>query len=335
FVYRNYGIKFFHFLDDTFTIDRGFAADIFRLIIERRLPVKWMAMTRADAIVRKIKPGSSYEEECSFLRLAKDAGCVGVAIGVESGDEKILELLNKKLDLAVLSKATELCKRSGIPVKYFLMVGVPGQDEASIQKTIDVIKDNKPDSVNVTVVKPLPGSELFDLWLAVRREAVRTKDPSRVFSQEEVLDIWRNVKGQIKDKAGLISLEPEEPGDLMPLWDMLMFEEEPGLKGRFMQDKLYPAFETREVPLHKTMEFRQAIMDAHNDIAKEIKAVPVFRRIFPKEKIDAIVGSIRHFIGREQFEMGRHTYEFENKFSETVGKKFAVAVSNGTVALEL
>jgi anaerobic magnesium-protoporphyrin IX monomethyl ester cyclase len=335
YVYRQYGIKLFHFLDDTFTVDKSYAKRIFELIMERNLPIKWMAMTRADAIVHTLKDDGDYREEREFLKLAKDSGCMGFAIGVESGDKDLLRLLDKRLDLDILHKATELTKEAGIHVKYFLMVGIPGQDEASVQKTIDVIDRDRPDSVNVTILKPLPGSELFELWLTMKMDAKRIGDSSHIFSQYEILKMWEELRAGAKEKQQLPSRELSVNGDREELMDRLMFEEEPGLKGTFAKDRLSPLFETKEVRADKVIEFRRAIFDAYKKIAKSTRKVPIFRRPFSRKKRDEVLDNVSKLIASEQFEMGHYTLAFEGKIAAKVGRPFAVGVSNGTNALEL
>ncbi|MFA7677454.1 MAG: DegT/DnrJ/EryC1/StrS family aminotransferase, partial [Candidatus Omnitrophota bacterium] len=332
FVYYNYGIRFFHFLDDTMTADHNYAERIYTLIIERNLDINWMGMTRADAIVKSLRDNNNYGRERGLLELAKRSGCVGFAIGVESGDPKILELIDKKLDLSILAKSTELIKEAGIHVKYFLIAGIPGQDNDSINRSIDVINENKPDSINVTVVKPLPGSELFDLWLTIARRQ-RNLLQGQLLSQEEVMTAWEELKRQ---SSGVqIGIRRDDYKDLDELWDKLMFEEEPGLKGTFSREKLFPIFETQEMTAAEVLEHRQMIFDAYKRLTSQIKRVPVFRRPFSSNAKTRVQAEMRQLLESEQFEMGHYTVRFENEFAARVGTKYALGVSNGTNGLEL
>jgi len=142
------GFRLFQFIDDTFSFDVGRVKNLCRLIIEKpwHTDIEWIASTRVDRI----------DEE--LISLMKRAGCVGIAVGLETGDEKLLSEMDKKIKLSDIRKAREICRKEGLSIKYFVMVGLPGQDWYSIKKTVNFILETDPTAVTVSIYTPYPGS---------------------------------------------------------------------------------------------------------------------------------------------------------------------------------
>ena len=88
------------------------------------------------------------------------AGLVNISFGVESGDQEVLNKINKKVKLESYFHATKWAHKWGIKVRYLLMVGLSYQDERSIDKTIDFLRYAKPDDIMCHYFTPYPGSEI-------------------------------------------------------------------------------------------------------------------------------------------------------------------------------
>lgn len=97
-----------------------------------------------------------------FQRM-KDAGCYQVCLGLETGNQRILDdIIHKNLDLEIVPTTVETVKKAGISCHLFLIVGFPGETLEEMQTTIDFAKSLHPDSCSLSLFSPLPGTPLFE-----------------------------------------------------------------------------------------------------------------------------------------------------------------------------
>jgi anaerobic magnesium-protoporphyrin IX monomethyl ester cyclase len=121
------------FLDDTFNVPKGRFKNILRMMIRKKYPFKWNSFYRAD----------HGDEEA--VALMAESGCEGVFLGVESGSDVMLKHMNKTARRKHYEKAIPLLQQHGISSYASLIVGYPGETEATVQETIDLIEGAKPD----------------------------------------------------------------------------------------------------------------------------------------------------------------------------------------------
>jgi tRNA A37 methylthiotransferase MiaB len=116
-----------------------------------------------------------------LAKLMHRAGCVGINFGVDNGDEEMLRQLRRGFTSDDILNVARSCQEAGIAVMFDLMLGSPGETKASIARTIELMRQARPDRVGVAVgVRVYPGTELADL---VRQEELREglvggEDPS-------------------------------------------------------------------------------------------------------------------------------------------------------------
>lgn len=148
-----YGVRQIDILDDNFTLKIENAEKIFDLIIEKKMEIviNFQNGVRADRLTR------------SLVKKMRRAGVVKVGLGIESGSTRMLKVMKKSLDLSKVLKAIEWFRDEGIVVTGFFMIGLPGEDEASMRKTIDFAKKANPHLANFSIVVPLPGTELYEM----------------------------------------------------------------------------------------------------------------------------------------------------------------------------
>ena len=147
---NKFGIKEFSFVDDVFTIDKNRLNRICELIIEKKLDITWFCNSRADQI----------NEETAIL--SAKAGCHQMYLGFESGHEKIIKLINKDTTIERLEEGAEILRKAGIGRSIGFVIGLPGENEETIQATIDIVNRVKPERVQFTRWTPLVASPLFD-----------------------------------------------------------------------------------------------------------------------------------------------------------------------------
>jgi len=160
-LYREYGIKQFDFVDDTMTIEKERVFEICDLMIKKGLNVKWAINARVNTITKDM-----------LLKL-KEAGCIRVDFGVESGDPVVLKNIGKKISFEQVRKAFKLCKEVEIKTMAFFMVGNLGEDTESIKKSISLAKQIDSDYYAYSIATPYPGTELYRIgtknnWIKIR-----------------------------------------------------------------------------------------------------------------------------------------------------------------------
>lgn len=141
---RTFGIREIHFIDPTFTLDKNRVLKLCSLF--QKFKIKWSCKTRPDCL------------DSETARAMAESGCYLVMMGVESGSQDILENLGKGLEIEKTKEAIEACRRNGIKVAAYLMVGVPGETDQSVDRTIKFVARIKPDYVLYSILEADPGN---------------------------------------------------------------------------------------------------------------------------------------------------------------------------------
>ena len=98
------------------------------------MKIEWRCITRADIIEQM---------SLQLLSEAKIAGCTKICMGLESGSQSVLDLMNKQLTLEQSKKAIEQCKKAKIKVKAYFIIGYPGETKEDVNKNNPICKNNK------------------------------------------------------------------------------------------------------------------------------------------------------------------------------------------------
>ncbi|MFH0955516.1 MAG: radical SAM protein [Candidatus Micrarchaeota archaeon] len=148
---KKYGVRQIDFLDDNFSQDMEYANKVMDAIIKADLGVVYNFQNglRADRL-----------DEPLIIKMKK-AGVVKVGIGVESGEQAIVDAAKKSLNLEKVRTAIGLLRKHGIIVIGFFMLGLPGETAKTMEKTIRFALETNPHMANFSVVLPLPGTELY------------------------------------------------------------------------------------------------------------------------------------------------------------------------------
>lgn len=112
--------------------------------------IKWRGQSRTNGISREM------------VKLAKEAGCTSLALGLESVSQRVLNLINKKTDLEETKKFLRSLKEIGIGARMHLILGLPGETENIVQETLDFISETEPDSVLLLLLSPMPGTPIYE-----------------------------------------------------------------------------------------------------------------------------------------------------------------------------
>ena len=142
-------VRMIQIKDDTFTTNKKRVLKLCRRIRERKLNFFWSCDTRVDLLTDEL------------LREMRLAGCQRLSLGVESGSQRILDAIDKKITVAEILRTTELCKRYGIKVRYFMMLGNRGETEESFEQTLEFLERAKPHEYIFSCLSVYPGTGDF------------------------------------------------------------------------------------------------------------------------------------------------------------------------------
>lgn len=161
------GFKEIHICDDSFTQNINRAKEICLEIIKRNLKFPWSIINgiRVDMV------------DFEFFKLAKKAGCWQIGFGIESGDQEVLDRVNKKTNLDQIETAIRLAKKAGIDTFGFFILALAGETEKSMRRTIEFAKKLPLDTAKFDICIPYPGTDYYqELNLAGR---IRSKNWSK------------------------------------------------------------------------------------------------------------------------------------------------------------
>lgn len=136
--------------DDSFTANKQQVLEFCRLLVRDKLTIMWDCRSRYNLV----------DEE--RLMAMKKAGCYKIGYGIESGSNKILTTLKKFIAPEQMIKSAELTRKAGLYQYVFLIVGSPGEDDSTIQETISLIEQIKPQAILTSYLHTYPGTELYD-----------------------------------------------------------------------------------------------------------------------------------------------------------------------------
>ena len=97
-----------------------------------------------------------------LLQLMKAAGCWMVSLGIESGDEQLLSQHRQNANLDLLADTIRTIKACGIRTKGLLMMGLPGESEESIRRSMEYVYSLPIDDFNLAKFTPFPGSPIYE-----------------------------------------------------------------------------------------------------------------------------------------------------------------------------
>jgi len=135
--------------DDCFTLDSEYLTAFCHEMIRRKGPVSWTCLSRVDRLTPEL------------VDLMKRAGCIRVYLGLESGSNETLILMNKRVTVEQGIRAVHLFSQAGIGTAGFFMVGYPGETMESVEKTFALVLSLPLDEAWFTIPLPLPGTPLF------------------------------------------------------------------------------------------------------------------------------------------------------------------------------
>jgi anaerobic magnesium-protoporphyrin IX monomethyl ester cyclase len=172
---NRHGIKYFDFLEDNFTFNKKRLDEFLELMIHGDNQVTWGCESRISGVSKEL------------LMKMKQAGCVDLTFGVESGSPRVLQFLKKNIEVDDVTRVIEWCHEIGIKTAINLMFGLPHETDEDVEMSFNLIRKCKPLFVDAIIYRPFPGTELFDYCIE-----------HGLFSMPGSLEEW----GEISDVHG-------------------------------------------------------------------------------------------------------------------------------------
>jgi len=147
---NKFNIWHINFYDDQFTFNRKRVEAFTEMMKRRPLGMTFNCAVRAEHI------------DYDLLKQMKTAGCWMMSLGIETGDEDLLSQHRQNSNLDMLAGKIRLIKKAGIRTKGLLMMGLPGETEKSIKKSMDYVFSLPIDDFNLSKFTPFPGSPVYE-----------------------------------------------------------------------------------------------------------------------------------------------------------------------------
>ena len=147
---ETFGIRHINFYDDQFTFRRDRIEAFCRKIIAEPLGLTFNCAARAEHV------------DPELLALMKRAGCWMISLGIETGDPELLAQHRQNPDLEMMAQTIRDIHAAGIRIKALLMIGLPGETETSVRRSMQYVFSLPIDDMNLARFTPFPGSPLYD-----------------------------------------------------------------------------------------------------------------------------------------------------------------------------
>jgi radical SAM superfamily enzyme YgiQ (UPF0313 family) len=172
------------FVDDVFTVSHKWIKSFHKEVKRQGVNIPFECITRAERLNDEI------------LQLLKESGCYRIWIGAESGSQRIIDAMDRRVDVNVVKDAIIKTNSIGIETGTFIMLGYPGEDEKDIDKTIDYLKKSNPTHFTITIAYPIKGTSLYS---EIEKDII--EQPNWETSTDRDIDFKRTYKKKYYDYA--------------------------------------------------------------------------------------------------------------------------------------
>lgn len=150
---RNYGVRAIDIVDENFAFDRDFVVELCERLLSESIGIEWNCPygVRLDSL----------DEE--LVRLMARSGCFGMSLGVESGSQRVLDSIKKRLTVEEIVEKVGMIKRvSKIRLQGYFVFGFPDETREEIEQTIRLARSLPFDLVTFCPLRVTPGTEIYD-----------------------------------------------------------------------------------------------------------------------------------------------------------------------------
>ncbi len=159
-----HNIKEIHFADDDFSHDKEWTLKILDAMKRENIKVRFSFMNGLRI--------TSVDEE--LLTGMKNNGFINIGFGIESGSQRILNIVKKGLNISEVIRKMKLTKKMGFKTWAFFILGLPGETPITIRQTVDFSLSLDPDFAKFFYLVPYPGTQVYDEF--VKKNYIKEKD---------------------------------------------------------------------------------------------------------------------------------------------------------------
>jgi len=147
---RTYRPDHIWFVDDIFGLIPGWVEQFADLVEQHAARIPFKSLQRADLILKG-----------NTIDALRRAGAQRIWVGAESGSQKILDAMEKGTHVEDIYATAQRLHAAGIQVGFFLQFGYPGETRQDVERTLQMVRDCRPDDIGMSVSYPLPGTRFF------------------------------------------------------------------------------------------------------------------------------------------------------------------------------
>ena len=148
--YDEKNVRSILFRDATFTLDIERTRNFCQMILDSKMQMHWWCETRMNCLNEEL------------LEIMSRAGCRGINLGVETGDDELMQKQGKVGgDVEKLKQVKIWAKKYGIKLHFLMIVGLPDESKKSLYSSFQLIDKLEPESIGVTTITPYPGTPLY------------------------------------------------------------------------------------------------------------------------------------------------------------------------------
>ncbi len=147
-----YNIEEIHIMDDGLTVERSYIQSFCEMLISQKIGIFWACPNgvRLDSLDKEL------------IQLMERAGCYSISVGIESGVQRVLQLMNKHVTLEKIKEEIDLIKRNSlIRITGFFVMGYPGETLKEMHQTINFACNLQIDRANFFNFTPFPGTAVY------------------------------------------------------------------------------------------------------------------------------------------------------------------------------
>jgi len=178
-----YGARSIYFREDNFVLSKKRTMKFCDLLRQEGIKMEWAIEARIDIVKDKDLLGSLAE-----------SGCKGIEVGVESGSQRILDLIDKRITVREIEEFFELSHDLGVSTYASVIYGIPGETEEDREQTESLLDRVKPNKIRRGVYLGLPGSHFYEQLLRTR-DYERIEDSGIIYPKG-----YRELAGRIYDQ---------------------------------------------------------------------------------------------------------------------------------------
>jgi len=148
---KRYRVGFINSSDDLFIMNQPFVMEFCERLIAERMDIKWSVPGRVNLVNE------------TLLKKMRQAGCVEIGYGFESGSQVVLDKMKKRVEVQQAKEAIKMTRKAGINIIGSFIIGMPGETEETIRETLDFIKSTQLPIYRFFFSTPYPKTELYKI----------------------------------------------------------------------------------------------------------------------------------------------------------------------------